>query len=941
MANTSAAAPPMTAEEKKVIFASSLGTVNLGGLGFFVVRSLDFIRPARRLTLLKSYLANTAWRRQLHDLMMTNQWQNASAYGHLPKRIGDNAIFIPGLSFERPILSRQFKGERTLHDIRLGLLNVVLKRRHATQDELDFLPSPGERYEGGAALAAGPQNDLSWIERVLIRLAFRFTRPDRRMAPPSTETILGEAAGDLVSLLEAARYDEFRARLDDAVALHALLYALAQEPPEAGKTPFNYAAMEADFFGTIGRTWARTYLPLIRRVGEPLDADGRFYEACSHLPARLQRRVRAAPFDATEILFELPNALFRATVTGAARRHAEASPNQPTPGALFTVAGSGSEFYRRNWLSFVAGWEGFGEIHASVSDEQQGDWKALSTTAPAVKHHLRDSALMVALAAQIGETQAIGWSTDQLLKWRDKMAQGRHGLRHGYALHRPLATLALAGQPWDAVAARPLMMFDEAAVPAEVFGAAVDNAWVDTLTVLTCSLIGVFGPVAADGRIGDGAGAAAGALFRNLSFDPGASTHPRSPPLTTRSVLESILRLAGAGETLGHSYAGEISDLAEKIRDLKGPNYVSARLYSWTGLAGFEGQAETEVLLLAATIENLGRRRAAIVIGDGLKALLLPDDDRVRRRLLDHLAALREASAKIDVTHGRAVIATLRSQDITVRALADRLSATIDLLVRCEAEIQQLRATQIVAAPIDPHRLAQFADGAASTGFAPDTGAFPLAQFQQVLRAPAPLQPFAYRIRVATGAFTAPLMADPVSNEGEFWGEQICECVGALVLHDAMTARAPTRRRPASAPAYWTAIKAAVADVRAAGQTPMLVRASRSDPDWLADWHYHAATRPTDMTIVRAATNQAGYDFHLNDVPVYSSEGAGPATWIFGREILEEVAFQSFADGRPVAVTFKVDPTDPWQGELTVALSRRVKLGAGPLWRIQHPTPMP
>jgi hypothetical protein len=914
-------------------------TANLWGLGFFVLRSLDFIRPARRQEMVKSYMANTAFRRQLRDLMTANQWAGAPGYGHLPKLTSEDAVMLPGFGSGTARVIRTFKGSRQLKDIRLGLLYAVLSGRQGDEPPIGYSVRPGGVYEKEAILVIGGQGPLLWSERLLLRLAFRFGPASRANTPPSSETLLTEAAGDLLGLVGSGRYDEFDARMDETVDLHALLYRLAQEPAEEGA--FNYAT-ESGFqdLTPMGRNWTRAYMPLLKRVGEPLDADGRFYERCAYFPSRLGNRIRDLPFDARKVLFDLPFALYHATLTGAVRRHLESLAAPPPAGGTFTIKGSGSEFYRRNLISFVAGWERFGWIQTSLKKEEQSDWAELVDILPGLKRHLRDTVVMTALSAQVGETQAIGWMADLLLKWRDKTKRRLDPGQAAFSLQRTIISLALAEKPWDEVAALSLSAWDHQPVtPIGVFDAAVENVWIDSLMVLVTSLMETFGLPEADGRVHNGAGAAAGAIFRNQAFDPGAGGHPHSPPLNATGVLASIVRIAGVGERFEDGYAAELSKLAETIKDLKGPNYVSARVYSWSGTAGFEDQTYAQLLLLAATMDAPSPRRGGMSLAPGLQALLLPDGDRAKRRIQEHLRAMREAAKLVDPDHGRGVIATLQNQDVSGKDLADRLAAAVAVLEQCEALIQTARDAEVLAAPIDAKRLATFVGEVAGLGFKSGTGTFPVTVFSTVEHVQRALAPRIITLTIDKGVLTDPPFGNVPDNLAEAWARELSPMIGGYALAAVVDGRRPTRRRPRDEGTYWTALKAATEDVRAAGQTPVIVRSNRHQPLWLGKWHYGsgAAARPADMRIARRNVDDDGYDFDLNDVAVYSSRGTGAATWVFGLETLSKVSFQRFANDEPLDPSFQPDPADPWKGTLKLAFGLEVEIAAGPVWRLDHP----
>jgi hypothetical protein len=914
--------------------------VNLWALAFFVLRSLDFIRPARRRELVKSYMANTAFSRQLRSLMMTNRWAGAPTYEYLPKLQAPDATMLPGFGEGPERLVQTFKGRRQIKDVRFGLLASVLTGHKADEPPIGFSVRPEGVYEDKAVLVTGGQAPLNWTERLFLRLAFRWGPAPRVSAPPASEVILKEAVGDLLGLVGSGRYDEFEARMDEAVELHTLLYRLAQEPKAAGD--FNYA-MEADFrdLTPLGRRWVQAYGALIERIGEPLDVDGRFYQSCAYFPGRIARDIRNLPFAARSVLYGALFGLFRATLTGAVRRHRESSATPPPAGQTFSLQGVGSEFHRRNLISFVAGWEFLGAEQIPRVKEEKAEWSQLGAILPDLKMHLRDTVMMTALAAQSGERQAIGWLSDLLLKWRDH-AQRRLDPGNGaFALQRSIVSLALIDKPWAEVAALPLSAWDQAFKPIEVFDAGMENLWTDSLMVLVTTLAENFGLPEADWRVHNGAAVAAGALFRNEVFDTGAGGHPDAPPLSARGVLSSILRIAGVGERYEDGYAGDLSELAESIQRLEGPNYVSFRVYSLWGGAGFQDQTHTQVLLLAAALDPSGASASDLVAD--LKVLLLPREDRAKRRILYHLAAMREAAKSVELAYGRGVVATLRNEDVSAKQLEERLAATAAILQQCEAEIRAARDAEITAAEIDPGRLERLVGEVAQLAFDPATAGFPVQEFKAVERVAELLPQETFELGIDKGALTDPVLGDVSEELGSRWAVELIPVVGGRVLAAVVASRRPIRRRPKDADTYWTALKEAMEAVKSAGQTPVIVRPNRHQPVWLRQWHFGGSgglPRPSDMTIARRDVADGSYDFDLNGVAVHSSAGTGNATWVFGLETLEAVSFQLYGP-QPFEARFVSDPADRWSGVLHLGFGVDVAVSAGPLWRLEHPALMP
>lgn len=911
---------------------------NLGGLAVFVLRSLDFIRPSRRFAMTKRYVANTAWPEQLKATVLANRLQGAEAYGYLTGLPQPGVVgLVNPYDFDPPLLKLRFADPMELRDVRFGVLNALIRSQARAAARglpvagLSFAVRSGWTYQGEIALLRG-EGVVGWAERQLARHGFVFRRPSKAEPAEATAVLLKEIANDALAQFEAGRYDEFDRRLDDLTELHGFLYGLA-EAPTGAESRFSYAQIE-EGFGTVGGSWVRAYRHLVARVGDHVEADPRFLERCAYLPGSIYRRARAvAPFEALTPVFELHAILLWALMGRAAKVRADHAPAAPAPGATFSVPGSLGDAYRRAWLNFVAGWESFGDELARSPDHGPISWEAIQERAPGMLQHLRESAIMVAKAAQLGEFQAVGWATDMLLKWDDRMARGwrEHGNDH-WALHRALPTLALVEKPWIEVEALPLTVQDQPRSPHGVFAAALRNGWLDTLVSLTASLLGR-AAIPTGTEPADGAGAAATALFLNTGFDPDAAAHPREAPIQRESLLRSLIRTADRQS----GYASTIEGLSERIDQLKGPNYISGRVYGWSGSLGLGDAADPFIVLLAAATvpPAAGRRRGHLTLDDELRALLLPEDDARRRNILDRLEGLQASLAAVDVARAGPLISMLLGAPVPAVLVAARLAAVGDILTECKRLIDEARLAAITAAETDPSRLAAVERGAARGAF--ETVSFGLSVFPTITETDAPLTRFTHVMNnVRRGVFSRPLLSadQDLEADAEQW---LGSRVGSRVLADTLNQGATTRRSVSTATGWWKAMKAALADVEAAGMTPLIVRGGRDAPDWLMDWHYGVPgglARPGDLRLEWRNAVGPGYDFHLNDVAVHSDPGAGPATWILGREMFEEVEFELFGPDRRIRASLTPDPHNPWRADVRLEWGRRVAMRAGPKWRI-------
>lgn len=912
---------------------------NLAGLAFFVLRSLDFVRPARRRRMLESYVANEAWRNQLAQIVLLNRWMAADRYGYLstPPLIGGGGLIGP-YDFDPPLARRLINQPKALLDVDFGCLNAIVRgqARAAVAKRpltgLTFAARPGRAYRNEIVLLRGI-GDLNWAERLLIAWAYHFGPVDRTEPAPLTDILLKEAVSDALSQFELGRFDDFRGRLDDASELHVLLYGLAQEPLKKDEASFNYALME-EGFGTLGGTWLDAYSPMLRRIAERFEGDPRFFESCAYLAPRLYRQARkVAPFKSVEVLFDIPGMLLVSMMARVAEDHADRNPGPIIPGVTFAVPGSLGQAYRRSWLSFVAGWERFGLDLADVDREGVADWATLSAIAPDIKRHLRDSALMVARAAQLGEEQAIGWTVDILLKWKGQVARPWHDRAgQAWALNRAVPTLALMDRVWEEVAALPLAVHGQIPTPASVFGAAIANAWMDTVVILLTNLLGRC-PDPVGGKVEGGTPEAAAALFQNRAFDPGASAHSRGPEFDTAALLRCLVRMADRAD----GYQADFEELADAIDRLEGPNYVSGRVYGWSGPDIVHADADLTLILLASTLAPLaGRRRGTFAVGEELTQMLLPRLDASRRNIRWRLRGLQDAVAGVDLVRAAALMSLVTGQAIDATEAGARLERTQDVLASCQAIIDAERETRITASVVDPARLAEVEFAAGATAFSPDH--FPLSLFGDVAVIDEVLPRFTYRLNgLPRGAYTDPAMDDGYAGGDDFFDQHLASNLRPRILFEALVVGPAVQKSPRTPVGWWREIKAGVAAVEAAGFTPILIRPDRRGPEWLLDWHYGApgdTTRPADLILERREDFGDGYDFHLNGVAMYSSGGAGLATWVLGREMFERAEFETFPSGRQVQASFAPDPGDVWRATISLEWGRRLTMAQGPKWRI-------
>lgn len=402
--------------------------VNISALGYFVLRTIAFLHPARSSLIIKEYVANVAWRSELVDLVTDNRWRGAEHYGYLPK--GDESdwqnkarasIWNSGMwTGGDPLLSRRLKKTMRLADIRFGLLRPVLeawlaKARSAEGEKRhDFvLPlRPESQYSGDVVLARATL-PIGALSRWALRAAFKFGRSRSDPAEiREVARVLREMIADLIVLIDERHVDEFSTQIESVWDFHAFLLEIGQLVDQ----DFNYAQLAVGF-GAQSEEWVRQYSDMQQRAVEQLSRDAGFFGRCCYIGSAVFQRCRdrVSP-DALKPLLSLPNWLFYRLLDWAEAEHIAESPTGSATRPFQLERNS--DAHERAWRDFVGGWEDFLRAIAERPRGKDAGWDVLKRGSENLFRHLHLTAEMVGRAAWSGDELATSWTADLLLHWR-------------------------------------------------------------------------------------------------------------------------------------------------------------------------------------------------------------------------------------------------------------------------------------------------------------------------------------------------------------------------------------------------------------------------------------------------------------------------------------------------------------------------------------------
>jgi hypothetical protein len=634
-------------------------------LGFFLFRTLDFVRPEHRPHLVRGYTANVAWRQELRELVASNRLLGAVEYGYLPSTSDNTSegpkIYVnPMLSSIPPAASVYLKQSSIVRDIHFGLLNVVavswLRSARTTRDGksgflwLVFSPVPGETYSEEVILARSPEGlPLNWAQKLLVRLAYRFSKPSGRTAP-TTAALLKEHASDLILSIDAGRLQEFQSGLNYLIDFHVFLFQIAKSPDRNGSEFFNYAEMNPLGWRSVGDSWAREYGDVFKRSAARLSTESEFFGTCAYLSARLYRQARdTAPARVLSSINKVGLNLFWRLREWADAAHRSETASIAHAGIAYRLRPDLAERYAGALREFVAGWERLGSECATVRAIAAAEWELIGSHFIPVWEHLKHTATMVAANAKSGDLLAAEWCVDVLLKWLSNGERGWGSGSHTLVENEWLLTPDIFKNPWNTVLEAHSGFVGEI-TPNHIFAFTTANAWRDVQLSLAAVLI----HWAVQNGPNGAASLAARKIIHNEHHDRGSGAdyaRPAFPSVDT--AFGTILRIGvsdGRGDA-GHSTA--IDDFIERLDDLTTEPFVSGRIYSTGGMLGFQQlSSEQGLILMALFSREPGRAKMSSTVSDLLKSISLTND-HATRQLIARLEGLRDAIRSLDpAIHG-------------------------------------------------------------------------------------------------------------------------------------------------------------------------------------------------------------------------------------------------------------------------------------------------
>lgn len=935
---------------------------------FFLFRTVEFLRPEVQSIVIQRYTVNVALPRDVQRLNAFNVLGRSIAKGWLPvpSYADDNAPNGPRLLIGRyGFREGDVQGKISLMapmrlvDVRLWLVRLVVgawyrkaltwsrpKKVKSFGDEkswplLTIPMSPGTTYEGDFPLARvtdGPA--LSGWQRQLLRLSVTLRRTSRERCGIRVDSILDELAADARSTAGRSDNEGFERAYSALIEMHGLLLAACMDKTESGEQG-SWALLsdtEKFFNRTLHENWSEAYRGVFQSAIEGMVRDQRPLRRLCHLLQHLDRdELRSSPVEIQENLQDLPPLMMYQLSNWWAFRVEEQGIIEHSHMQMVMLRPPMSRVYEEVLAAFVAGWEN-GRPHKPRRrrDAQTVKWAALPALARLSVKHIEETARMLLAAVMRGDQAAAEWLADVLSKWWGMLdSEHEHYQLYDKTSFITIDDLALQ---WSTFCAKFGLDSEDSAVDERlrpilqkgVFQAALRNYWTD-VRLLSIELMLDWVRTVPIAKAGNSlAFEIACGFLTGKQWKSGGQTvgslGSLSPP---EYLIAKVRQFAASGEWRG-GYVGRLDRFVERVKDMRRPNMVSSRVYSFGGADDVESLQESQLELLAvlsnsdwALPRSLQRQ---------LDVWFDPRFDQyrsieiLRSRLKSWIDRL-EQEPGVSADHIDLLKARVRP-GVTAQAAIEHVKAS---LLATQQTLEGRREETLAAQPIDQNRLLEIGRFASSRGFAADEGCFPVHLFPIESTAKI-LENFTLNFKqVRRGELTQMQIEQRAVNEEEYFADAMAQQVAIVVLSDILHRSDIKEVVVQDAEAYWKALKAESQQILAGGGKPILLLDNSTRPDWVWDWQ-HADfgaehKRPDDLQVRRREGQGAGYVCDFNDIEVYVAPLPIGQSILLSKDAFRLLTFTNFGEGRFVKVEVNELEGAKNLVDLKLTFSRRTELG--------------
>lgn len=943
---------------------------------FFLFRTVEFLRPEVQARVIQRYTVNVALPRDVQRLNSFRVLAGGIAKGWfpVPSYGDDKAPEGPRLLIGRGFRAGDIQGELRLRaqarlvDVRLWVVRLVVEswyRRAMTSPRSDkpeafgvnkswplfTLPmSPGTVYERElplAMVADGP--GLSTWQRWLLRWSVVLRPTSRERYGIRVEAILGELAADARNMAAKPDNEGFERAYGALIDLHGLLLAACLDKTETGEQD-SWALLldqESLFDRTLHKNWSNVYRGVFEAAIEGMVRDTRPLRRLCHLLQHLDDdELRASPVEIREHLMQMPLLMMYQLSNWWAFRVEEQGIIEHSHKQMVLLRPPLNRVYDEVLSTFVAGWEnGQPDKPRRSGDAHELDWATSPGLARLNVKHIEETARMLLAAVLRGDQAAAEWLADVLSKWWGKLAFDHEP----YQLYdkKAFVTIDDLGLAWPAFCVRFGLEADDTesqersrpALQQGAFQAALRNYWTDVRLLTIELMLDWIRAVPAASASSSLAFEIAAGLLTGKQWKTGGQVADSLSTLSPPEYLVAKARQFAASGKWRGGYVGRLDGFVERVKDMRRPNMVSSRVYSFGGADDVESLQESQLELfavLATGAWSLPRSlQRQLDVWFDARFDQYRSIDILRDRLRSWLERL-DAQPGLSVEHIDLMKARVKP-GVPAQAAIEHVKAG---LLAAQLALEGRREETLAAQPIDPDRLLEIGRYASTSGFSKDKGRFPVHLFT-IGSTAENLEDFTLTFtQMRRGELTQLQMEQRASNEAEYFADAMAQQVAVVVLSDVLHRSEIKEVAVEDAEAYWKALQAEAHLLMAKGGMPILLLDNATRPDWVWDWQHadFGAThkRPDDLQVRRQEGRGAGYQCDFNDIEVYVVPIPIGQSLLLSKEAFRVLTFTDYGEGRFVrADVVELDGAKNLV-DLKLTFSRRVEIGEPKVTRLAY-----
>jgi len=945
---------------KAVYLDSAWFVLNACMTTYFLVRTMQFLKPEVQAEVVMKYAANVALPETVERMDAQAVLMQARTKGWLPPE-ADSTVEdsdVPKVVFSRyfshGIAQGKLKSDkiRRLVNVRLWLLRVVMLswmghahkhvrpakapgRRRSYAPTLTLNISPGAEYGKDAPIGwvtDGP--DLRAWHLLALRWALSFSDVSGEYTGIQLSSLLSEFEADARTAAANADVESFRVAYNRVIDIHQLLLGCSLAMADDGEVG-SWAEMTASpqLFGLpLHIEWANVHRTIYQAAIGAIALDlGPIRRVCHTVQYLDSDELSQSPLEIRVKTLQLPSLLMYLIGNWWIQQVEEQGIVEHGHHQMVSLRAPLHRTYEAILMEFVSGWENARTHLAPLSDDSETfTWKLAKEIAAINTQHVQDTGRLLLEAVARGDLAAASWFADVLAKWWS-----------GLDFHNPpfelygktdFLTVEHLNLEWDEVAILLKIQVETnalsgqtAALQRGVLLAAVENVWTDIRILVIEQLLAWSIADTSKNLKNSLAIDIACGLITGRRWKPGGDVHRPLNSMSPSDYLIAKVRQYCSGQFGSSSYVGRLNQFVSRIKDMDRPNMIGSRVYSFSGADDVGSLRDLQVLYLALLSETEWHANETVRTE---VAVWVPHDvgriDTLSYQINSWIERIEPV--KQESTH---LLSELIERCDKNKSIEEKFGFAKSALDEFSTFIATTKNNAIESAQIQPERLRQIGEFASAMGFKKSTGAFPLHLFESITYLPAEFQNFTLTMNQYRKAELTDLEAQSRSSgEERHWSTLMAERVGAVVLGDVLRA---SLRREIVVPtpeSYWKALKTEASRISSTGDVPVLLLDNATRPSWVWEWQHHSYsgthTRPDDLHVQRFDGHGDAYLCSFNNILVYGAHMQPGQSILLSKQSFGELRFTEFEEKVFVRATTRERADSTLLVDLQLTFSRRL-----------------